>query len=259
MAWVQGTGKGALSVYYIMQLRSCWGKLGGLGPKLNLLLVIKGKAPIPFPHCPLTCVPTATRFTHSLATRAAPTPVAQTPQAPPGRRAAAALVGGARVCASIKITTRANHKSQSTNRFVNAHPCTLQCPGPAPPGRRAAAALVELPAPWGPHYQHQSISPAMQSTYNVRERLHPCNAPTPPPCTPAPGLPLPEGERPQHWWELAPREASDAPHDIEAVPGTRLVFDHRSLRARKPSVRFRNTINAQGPRGRWGCVVWGAS
>lgn len=29
--------------------------------------------------------------------------------------------------------------------------------------------------------------------------------------------------------------------NIAAVPGTRLLFDRRSLLARKPSVRFRNT------------------
>jgi hypothetical protein len=74
------------------------------------------------------------------------------------------------------------------------------------------------------------------------------------------GVPAPPPDaRLHHWWEFAPRLPADALHDIEAVPGTRLVFDHRSLRARKPSVRFRNTINVTAPSGRWvpaSCLVF---
>lgn len=82
------------------------------------------------------------------------------------------------------------------------------------------------------------------------------------------------------WWELAPADSisainrssvsaegsgahssgqptagaqqqSIAAHksNICAIPGTRLLFDRRSLRARKPSVRFRNTVHVQGLRG----------
>lgn len=44
------------------------------------------------------------------------------------------------------------------------------------------------------------------------------------------------------WWELIPPE-SDAPRrDLEPIPNSSLLFDNRALRARKPSVRFRNTI-----------------
>lgn len=49
------------------------------------------------------------------------------------------------------------------------------------------------------------------------------------------------------WWELAPPGPPDPlrpePPVLERVPNTRLMFDHRSLRTRRPSVRFRNTIH----------------
>jgi hypothetical protein len=73
--------------------------------------------------------------------------------------------------------------------------------------------------------------------------------PAPPHAADVPA-PLP-AERLQHWWELGPRAPFDPARDIEHVPGTRLSFDARSLRARRPSVRFRNTINVLAPSARW--------
>ena len=53
------------------------------------------------------------------------------------------------------------------------------------------------------------------------------------------------------WWEIAPLPpgALQPSVTLEPVPETRLLFDHRSVRARKPSVRFRNTLTAPGPAG----------
>eukprot|EP00878_Enallax_costatus_P017259 GHUV01018122.1.p1 GENE.GHUV01018122.1~~GHUV01018122.1.p1 ORF type:complete len:528 (+),score=191.99 GHUV01018122.1:3431-5014(+) len=75
--------------------------------------------------------------------------------------------------------------------------------------------------------------------------------------------PGPSADRLHLWWELAPADANTAAptaeagsrqpgrtgSNISAVPGTCLLFDKRSLRARKPSVRFRNTVHVQSLRG----------
>lgn len=76
----------------------------------------------------------------------------------------------------------------------------------------------------------------------------------------------PPADRLHLWWELASADANTAAQaaaeassiaasghtqpgkagsNISAVPGTCLLFDKRSLRARKPSVRFRNTVHVQ--------------
>lgn len=81
-------------------------------------------------------------------------------------------------------------------------------------------------------------------------------------------------DRPYFWWELAPTDAfSSTGHDgdpsssgaagkssaggangatsdsansnLVSVPNTGLLFDKRSLRARRPSVRFRNTVHVR--------------
>lgn len=67
--------------------------------------------------------------------------------------------------------------------------------------------------------------------------------------------------RPFYWWQLAPGDATSAAGEAESshsgannsnlqpVPDTSLLFDRRSLRARRPSVRFRNTVHVQSEPG----------
>jgi hypothetical protein len=75
---------------------------------------------------------------------------------------------------------------------------------------------------------------------------------------------------PFYWWQLAPADAlsttgatdpstsgsgsGDHPaagtgSNLQPVPGTSLLFDRRSLRARRPSVRFRNTVHVRNTDG----------
>lgn len=90
-------------------------------------------------------------------------------------------------------------------------------------------------------------------------------------------------DRPYYWWQLAPTDAGTSAagetgeasssgtgaaaspasptaaaasasggssgSNIQPVPYTSLLFDKRSLRARRPSVRFRNTVHVRGQDG----------
>ena len=138
---------------------------------------------------------------------------------------------------------------------------------------RAAAAAVATGAglPW---FEFETGDPLLDrhiTRIDAAAELAPSKA--------APGTPAPPSgaDRVQRWWEVAPRAAGDGGGDgddaaaaaaaaataaagsgeIEPVPGTRLVFDHRALRARRPSVRFRNTVEIVGASGR--CAFIGDS
>lgn len=73
---------------------------------------------------------------------------------------------------------------------------------------------------------------------------------------------------PFYWWQLAPADAlsttgatdpstsgngdhptAETGSNLQPVPGTSLLFDRRSLRARRPSVRFRNTVHVRNTDG----------
>lgn len=73
---------------------------------------------------------------------------------------------------------------------------------------------------------------------------------------------------PFYWWQLAPADAlstsggadpsssgagghsaAGTGSNLQPVPGTSLLFDRRSLRARRPSVRFRNTVHVRSQDG----------
>lgn len=57
--------------------------------------------------------------------------------------------------------------------------------------------------------------------------------------------------RPYFWWDLAPSTACSTSgsgscgSNMQPVRGTSLLFDRRSLRTRRPSVRFRNTVHVR--------------
>lgn len=75
-----------------------------------------------------------------------------------------------------------------------------------------------------------------------------------------------------HWWEMAPGDtfsisgevalsgsgsgstsgAGASSSNLVSVPNTSLLLDKRSLRTRRPSVRFRNTVHVKG---KDGCLV----